>query len=72
MICRTQLQKIKTSETSLIIQWLQLCASNEGDMGCIPGWGSKIPHAPWCDQTKKEIKKKKIKNLDSKAKWENF
>ena len=75
MICRTQLQKIKTSGTSLVIQWLRLWASNEGDMGCIPGWGSKIPHAPWCGKTKKEIKKKKkekIKNLDSKQNGKIF
>ena len=38
--------------TSLVVQWLRLCAPNAGDLGLIPGWGSrsymlqlKIPHA---------------------------
>ena len=25
----------------------RLCASNAGDMGLIPGWGTKIPNAAW-------------------------
>ena len=25
---------------------------NAGSMGLIPGWGTKIPHAPWCSQKK--------------------
>ena len=24
--------------TSLVVQWLRLCASNAGDMSSIPGW----------------------------------
>ena len=32
-------------ETSLVVQWLRLCASTAGDVGLIPGWGTKIPHA---------------------------
>ena len=28
--------------TSLAVQWLGLCAPNAGDMGSIPGWGTKI------------------------------
>ena len=31
-------------ETSLEIQWLRIQASTAGDMGLIPGWGTKIPH----------------------------
>ena len=30
--------------TSLMVQWLKLCAPNEGGMGLIPGWGTKISH----------------------------
>ena len=32
-------------ETSLVVQWLRICASTAGDVGLIPGWGTKIPHA---------------------------
>ena len=32
----------KDSQTSLAVQWLRLCASKAGDMGLIPGWGTKI------------------------------
>ena len=31
--------------TSLVVQWLQLRASNAGGKGLIPGQGTKIPHA---------------------------
>ena len=31
--------------TSLVVQWLSLQASTAGDMGLIPGQGTKIPHA---------------------------
>ena len=31
--------------TSLEVQWLKLHASNAGDTGLIPGWGTKIPYA---------------------------
>ena len=36
--------------TSLVVQWLGLCASTEGSTGSIPDWGTKIPHATWCSQ----------------------
>ena len=29
--------------------------SNAGDMGLIPDWGTKILHATWCGQKKKEV-----------------
>ena len=32
-------------ETSLVVQWFRLCASTAGDVGLIPGWGTKILHA---------------------------
>jgi len=31
--------------TSLVAQWLKLCAPTTGCMGSIPGWGTKIPQA---------------------------
>ena len=31
--------------TSLAVQWLTFHASTAGDMGSIPGQGTKIPHA---------------------------
>ena len=31
--------------TSLAVQWLKNLPSNAGDVGSIPGWRTKIPHA---------------------------
>ena len=39
---------------SLAVQWLRLHASNAGDMGWIPGRGTKIPHASRCSKKKKK------------------
>ena len=39
-----------------MIQRLRFCAANTEGMGSIPSWGTKIPHAIWCDI---KIKKKK-------------
>ena len=41
--------------TSLMVQWLRLCASNARGEGLDPGWGSKIPLVSQHDskQTKK-------------------
>ena len=39
---------------SLAVQWLGLHASTAGGMSLIPGWGTKIRHAAWCSQKKKE------------------
>ena len=36
---------LKSSEISLIVQWLGICLANIGDMGSIPGQGTRIPHA---------------------------
>ena len=33
--------------TSLVAQWLRLCAPNAGGMGLKPDPGTKIPHATW-------------------------
>ena len=40
----------KKSRTSLVVQWLGLCASSAEDVSLIPGWGTKIPHATWYGQ----------------------
>ena len=37
-------------ETSLVVQWVRLHASNTGGKGLIPGWGTMIPHAAWHGQ----------------------
>ena len=42
--------------TSLAVQCLRLHASNAGDAGSIPGWGTKIPHPAWHGQKKKKKK----------------
>ena len=39
--------------TSLAVQWLTLHVSNAGDVGLIPGWRTKMPHAARCGQKKK-------------------
>ena len=43
--------------TSLVFQWLQFHASTAGGMGSIPGQGTEIPHATWCNQKLKELVK---------------
>ena len=40
-----------------MVQWLRQGASTAGGTGWIPGWGTKIPHATWCDQKTEEKKK---------------
>ena len=48
-------QEIHPVGTSLAVQWLKLHASTAGDVGLIPSWGTKIPHAMRHGQKKKEI-----------------
>ena len=38
--------------TSLVVQWLRLCASNAGDSSSIYCGGTKIPHAVQCGPKK--------------------
>ena len=40
--------------TSLAVQWLRLHISTAGDMGLIPGEGTRIPQATWHGQKKKK------------------
>ena len=37
--------KYRKTETSLVVQWLRICTSIAGDMGSIPGQGTKIPRS---------------------------
>ena len=39
--------------TSLVMQWLRLCASTTGGTDSIPGGGAKIRHAAWLGHRKK-------------------
>ena len=67
---------IEVSEgTSLVVQWLRLCAPNAGGLGSIPGWGTrshmqlKIPHATsktWCRTCESwTIKKIECRRIDA-------
>ena len=40
----------KIHGTSLVVQWLKLCASKAGGIGLICGCGTKIPQAAWYHQ----------------------
>ena len=53
-----EFSKMKWIGTYLVVQWLRLHASTARDVGSIPGWGTKIPHAMWCSQKVKKKKKK--------------
>ena len=39
--------KCRIQGTSLVAQWLRLCASNAGSTGSNLGWGTKNPCAMW-------------------------
>ena len=43
------------SWTSLVGQWLGLCASSAGGLVSIPGWGIKIPDTKQSNKIKKKI-----------------
>ena len=48
--------------TSLVIQWLGLCASRAGGVGSVPGQITRIPYAAWHSQEKRKEKEKKTIN----------
>ena len=50
--------RVYYSGASLVVQWLRLPAFNSGDVGSIPGWGTKISHTVWCREKKKKKEKK--------------
>ena len=41
------LSKPSVLEIFLEVQWLRHWVPNARDVGSIPGWGTRIPHAPW-------------------------
>ena len=41
--------------TSLAVQWFRFHAPNAGDMGSIPGWGTKIQYATQHGQKKDKL-----------------
>ena len=43
----TGLRQETSQATSLVVQWLRLSAPSAGDMGSIPGQGTKLPSATW-------------------------
>ena len=45
---------------SLVVLWLGLCNFVAGDMSSIPGWGTKILHATWHGQKRKEKEKNSL------------
>ena len=44
--------KVMQSGTPLAVQWLRLYAFTVGDIGLIPGQGTKLLHAVQCSQKK--------------------
>ena len=46
-------KKCELLENSLGVQWLRLLASTAGDLGSIPGQGTRTPHAAWSGQINK-------------------
>ena len=49
------MSKLINCGTSLDILWLGFCAPNARGTGSIPGWGTKIPHAPQWDLKEKNL-----------------
>ena len=59
--------------TSLAVQWLRLHASTARSLGLIPGQGTKISHAKWQEQKKKNFLnwvKMKMQHIKKKNKRE--
>ena len=48
--------KMGPGQTSLVVQWLRLCASTAGGVGLIPGRGTKIRHAVLHSQKQKKAR----------------
>ena len=47
---RLQINKTQNLGNSLAIRWLGLCSSPAAGVVSIPGPGTKIPQAKWCNQ----------------------
>ena len=68
--CHQPASRWKTGGTSMVVQWLRLCASKAGGIGSIPDWGRShtIPYAAWCSQKIKNEKKKLKKERKKREK----
>ena len=62
-MCREMDQETSLLGTSLVVQWLKPWASTAGDMGSIPGQGTKILYTGQCGQKKEKEKKKPVSYL---------
>ena len=59
-----QNQNTRDAGTSLVVQWLRLCASTAEGTRSSHGWGTKIPHAARCGKkTNKQTKNKGWKEM---------
>ena len=52
-------------------QWLRPCAPTTGGIGSIPGRGTKIPHALWCNQKNFFFKGNK-KKISGEGKYSQY
>ena len=50
-----QIKKKSQSGISLVVQWPRLRAPTAGDVGLIPGWGTKIAHAATWPKKEKKV-----------------
>ena len=57
--------ELNTTGTSLAVQWLRCCTSSVADVGLIPGWGTKIPHAAQRGQKQKQRQTNKQKPTEN-------
>ena len=57
---------ISDKGTSMVVQWLRLCAPNAGDLGSIPGQGtrSRATTKTWRSQINTFLKKLMIRNYN--------
>ena len=58
----------KPQESTKVVLWLELFASNARGMGSIPGQGTKIPQALWQKERRKENRLKDLENTLAAAK----
>ena len=56
-----------TARTSLVIQWLRLCACIAGGTGSIPGQGTKIVYIVQCSKTNKQTNKQTMTAIVGKT-----
>ena len=62
---KKDMSKIQRGQgTSLVVQWLRLCATTAGGMGSIPDWETKILHATQSSVTERKKGQKDIRSLE--------